>query len=227
MTTRSGEDSTLDRVYGHRFSDDDAQAKSALWREIAAYLQRFVPAGAVVLDLACDRGDFITNIHAAERWASDIRDMSGQLPPDVHFVQGDGLELDRHAPTDHFDLVFMSNYLEHLPSGDAVIQQLEVAKRLLKPGGGVLVLQPNIRLVGAAYWDFIDHKVALTEKSLVEAGELAGLETELVIKRFLPYTTKSALPQSAWLVRRYLGLPIAWRALGKQTLYLGRRTHGY
>ena len=72
----------------------------------------------------------------------------------------------------------MSNYLEHLPSGDAVIAQLEVARRLLKPGGRVLVLQPNIRLVGAAYWDFIDHKVALTEKSLVEAGELAGLETE-------------------------------------------------
>ena len=91
----------------------------------------------------------------------------------------------------------MSNYLEHLPSGDAVIAQLDVARRLLKRGGRVLVLQPNIRLVGSAYWDFIDHKVALTEKSLVEAGELAGLETEQLVKRFLPYTTKSALPQSA------------------------------
>ena len=41
----------------------------------------------------------------------------------------------------------------------------------------MIVLQPNVRLVGGAYWDFIDHQVALTEKSLVEAGDLAGLRT--------------------------------------------------
>ena len=58
------------------------------------------------------------------------------------------------------------------------------------------MLQPNIRLTGAAYWDFIDHKVALTERSLVEAAELCGFETERLIKRFLPYTTKSRLPQA-------------------------------
>jgi 2-polyprenyl-3-methyl-5-hydroxy-6-metoxy-1,4-benzoquinol methylase len=176
-----------------------------------------------VIDIACDRGDFIANITARDRWASDIRDMSAYLPSDVNFIQADGLDLAEHAPNDHFDVVFMSNYLEHLPSGEAVVAQLEVASRLLRPGGSVLVLQPNIRYVGSAYWDFIDHSVALTEKSLVEAGELAGLTTERLIKRFLPYTTKSALPQSARLVRAYLALPIVWRVLGKQTLYVGRK----
>ena len=51
---------------------------------------------------------------------------------------------------------------------------MRAVARLLKPGGRVMVLQPNIRLTGPAYWDFIDHKVALTEKSLVEAAELAA-----------------------------------------------------
>jgi hypothetical protein len=42
-----------------------------------------------------------------------------------------------------------------------------------------------------------------------------------VIKRFLPYTTKSRLPQTQWLVRMYLAFPPAWMLMGKQTLYVG------
>ena len=93
---------------------------------------------------------------------------------------------------------------------------------MLKPDGRLIVLQPNIRYVGAAYWDFIDHRVALTERSLVEAAQAAGFEVETLIPRFLPYTTKSRLPQSPWLVRAYLRVPLAWRLMGKQTLLVAR-----
>jgi SAM-dependent methyltransferase len=210
-------------VYEHRFSDEDAVEKQALWKVIGSYLQRYVDEGAVVLDLACDRGYFISNIRAGQRWATDIRDVSAYLPPDVRFVQGNGLTLDSVLPTASFDVVFTSNYLEHLASGDDVVQQLRVAHALLRPGGTVIVLQPNVRLLGGAYWDFIDHKVALTERSLEEAGELAGLETTRMIKRFLPYTTKGRLPLSPLLVRSYLAFRPAWLLLGKQTLYIARR----
>ncbi len=214
---------TLKEIYGHRFSDSDVKRKDAIWKEVARYLQRYIPEQSVVLDLACDRGDFIRNIRAAEKWASDLRDMGTALPFDVRFVQVNGLELDMAAPSGHFDLVFMSNYLEHLPTPESVIQQLSVVHRLLKPGGRVLVLQPNIRLVGGRYWDFIDHSVALTEKSLEEAAQLAGFRTRRVITRFLPYSTKSRLPQNQKLVRLYLAFPPAWRFLGKQTLYIGEK----
>jgi len=211
----------LEDVYAQRFSDADAAAKNAIWREITAFLQRYVPEDGAVLDIACDRGDFIRNISASEKWATDLRDVSSHLPQEVRFVQANGLELDRHLPHDHFDVAFMSNYLEHLANGEAVVEQLRVARTLLKAGGRVVVLQPNVRLVGGAYWDFIDHSVMLTERSLVEAGELAGLRTVELIVRFLPYTTKSRLPQSPRLVRAYLGFRPAWRLLGKQTLYVG------
>ncbi|HVC88903.1 MAG TPA: methyltransferase domain-containing protein [Gaiellaceae bacterium] len=216
-------DNALERVYGHRFSPSQETAKQAIWRELARYLQRYVPEHGAVLDLACDRGEFIGAIRARERWASDLRDVSRHLPADVNFVQANGLELAGRLPPAHFDTVFMSNYLEHLPSGEAVIEQLRVAGELLRPGGRVVVLQPNIRLTGTRYWDFIDHKTALTERSLVEAAELGGLRTERLIVRFLPYTTKSKLPSSAALVRLYLAFPPAWRLLGKQTLYVGSR----
>ena len=85
------------------------------------------------------------------------------------------------------------------------------------------MLQPNIRHVGQAYWDFIDHHVALTERSLVEAGERAGLRTVHLIPRFLPYTTKGRLPSSPMLASAYLRVPLAWRLLGGQTLYVAER----
>lgn len=213
----------LDRVYSHRFEDPDERAKDRLWIEIGRYLQRYVDASAPVLDIACDRGYFIRNVTAAGKWATDMRDVSGALPPDVHFAQSNGLELENVLPKAHFGTVFMSNYLEHLASGDQVIEQLKVAGELLRPGGRVVVLQPNIKLTGPAYWDFIDHKVALTERSLVEAAEIAGLETERVVVRFLPYTTKGRLPLHPVLARLYLRMPLAWRILGGQTLYIGRR----
>lgn len=212
---------TLDEVYDNRFPAVTAAAKDRLWRPLGRYLQRFIDPSGAVLDLACDRGDFIRNIQAAERWASDIRDVSQLLPAAVRFVQSDGLRLAEELPNRHFDAVFMSNYLEHLPDTDRVIEQLRVCALLLKPGGRVIILQPNIRLTKGRYWDFIDHKVALTEKSLVEAASLAGFSTVKLIVRFLPYTTKSHLPQHPALVRAYLGFRPAWRLLGKQTLYVG------
>jgi hypothetical protein len=115
----------------------------------------------------------------------------------------------------------MSNYLEHLESGDAVIEQLRVVAQLLRPGGRVIILQPNMRLVGPRYWDFIDHRVALTERSLLEAAELAHLRTIELITRFLPYSTKGRLPTAPALVRTYLRFPPAWWLMGRQTLYVG------
>jgi hypothetical protein len=163
----------LQELYEARFDAHDVKAKQAIWKEITQFLQRFVDPAGPVLDLACDRGDFIRAIRASERWATDIRDMRSALPDGIQFVQSSG--------------------------------------------------QPNIRLVGPRYWDFIDHKVALTERSLTEAAELAGLRTERVITRFLPDSTKGRRPSAAWLVRAYLAFSPAWWLLGKQTLYVGSR----
>jgi SAM-dependent methyltransferase len=210
----------LDDVYERRFPVAEQTTKELIWPPIVRYLSRWIDPKAPVLDVACDRGYFIKNVQASERWATDLRDLRAELPNDVKFLQANGLELESVLPRASFGTVFMSNYLEHLPDGDAVIEQLRVARRLLRPGGRVIVLQPNIRLVGGAYWNFIDHKVALTEHSLIEAGELVGLRPVKVVARFLPFSTKSRLPSSAALVRAYLAFPPAWWLMGKQTLYV-------
>ena len=214
----------LPELYDARFDEREVSAKDAVWREIVTYLQRYVDGDAPLLDIACDRGHFVRFVQASERWGTDIRDVSASLPKDVRFVQASGLDLASVVPTGYFGTVFMSNYLEHLDSSDAVMDQLRVARDLLRPGGRVIVLQPNIRLVGPRYWDFIDHRVALTERSLLEAAELAGLHTVELITRFLPYSTKGRLPNDPWLVRAYLSFRPAWFLLGRQTLFVGERS---
>jgi len=216
----------LDQIYERRFGSAETAGREALWREITDFLGRWIPANARVLDVACGEGAFIRHVRAAERWATDLRDVGAQLGEGVRFVQVDGLELSSSVPNGHFDVVFASNYLEHLRSPDEVLTQMREFRQVASDRGRLIILQPNIRFVGAAYWDFIDHRVALTEKSLVEAAEAAGFTVERLIPRFLPYTTKSRLPQWPWLVRAYLRLPLAWRIFGKQTLLVARPTPG-
>jgi SAM-dependent methyltransferase len=215
---------SLQKLYDARFDEREVSAKDAVWREIVAYLQRYIDPDEPVLDIGCDRGHFIRWVKARERWATDLRDMRGVLPDEVHFMQVSGLDLAGALPAAEFGTIFMSNYLEHLESSDAVIEQLRIAAGLLRPGGRLIVLQPNIRLVGARYWDFIDHRVALTERSLLEAAELAGLGTVDLVTRFLPYSTKGRLPTTAMLVRAYLAFRPAWWLMGRQTLFVGERS---
>jgi len=223
LSGKRGAATDLTDVYARRFPDEEAASRRRVWAEIGRHLQRYIPNSSRVLDIGSDAGYFVGSIAAREKVATDLRDMAAVMPPDVHFVQGSSLELRSLLQPGYFDAVLMSNFLEHLRSGDEVMEQLRVAYDLLAPAGRVIILQPNIRLIGGAYWHFIDHKTALTERSLMEAAELAGFQHHKLITRFLPYTTKSHLPRAQMLVRMYLAFPPAWLLLGKQTLYVGEK----
>jgi hypothetical protein len=82
---------------------------------------------------------------------------------------------------------------------------------------------PNIRYLAAEYWDFYDHYLPLSHLSLEEGLIQAGYDVHQIIPRFLPYTTRSILPQHPMLIQLYLKLPIVWRILGKQFLLVARK----
>lgn len=114
------------------------------------------------------------------------------------------------------DVAFASNFFEHLPDKQEFLTTLQEIRRVLRPGGRILILQPNIRFLRGEYWDFLDHHIPLTDRTLVEALELVGMHVDEVRPRFLPYTTKSRLPQHPWLVKLYLRVPLAQWLLGRQ-----------
>src|SRR5689334_13582250 len=131
-------------IYARRFDDAEVRRRSGVWRELTRYLQRYIPEGAIVLDLACDRGWFINNVRARERLGVDLRDVAASLEPDIRFIQADGLDLLERLGAASVDVVFVSNYLEHLSSSELVLKQLDIIASILRPGGRCVILQPNI-----------------------------------------------------------------------------------
>jgi hypothetical protein len=97
-------------------------------------------------------------------------------------------------------------------------------RRVLAPGGSFVALGPNVRFIPGSYWDFWDHYVPISDRSLTELLETSGFQVVDSHPRFLPYTTRSALPKAPWLVRAYLKVPLAWRVLGAQFLIRARKT---
>ncbi|MBC8000157.1 MAG: class I SAM-dependent methyltransferase, partial [Leptolyngbya sp.] len=116
------------------------------------------------------------------------------------------------------NVVFSSNFLEHLPTKDAILHTFKEAHRVLAPGGKIILLGPNIRFCYDVYWDFFDHYIPLSDRSVNEALNLEGFETIKSIDRFLPFSMQNKVPTHPLLVSLYLRMPFAWPYFGKQFL---------
>jgi SAM-dependent methyltransferase len=207
----------LSRLYRARFAASEIAEKDRVWAILCqSFFSRFVKPSDRVLDIAAGYCEFINNIDCAQKYAYDANpDTARFAAKDVTLVVGDCREMSALPPTS-FDIVFVSNFFEHLESKHDIDVVLKQVFERLRPRGHLLILQPNIRYLGSRYWDFYDHTTPLTHLSLREALLKNGFEVELLIPRFLPYTFKSRMPTADWMVRLYLRLPPAWWVLGKQ-----------
>ncbi len=209
--------------YQRRFEAEEA-VRDQVWRTlIDSWFCRYLDDAEAVFDLGCGWGQFINQVDAPRRFALDLNpDAIAHLDTEVEFF---AQPADEPWPVEDasLDLVFTSNFLEHLPSREAVSTTLAEAHRRLRPGGRFVAIGPNIKYAGGRYWDFFDHLVPLTELSMLEAAELVGFEADEVIGRFLPYTMAGRRPPPAALIRAYLRLRPAWRLLGKQFLVVCHR----
>lgn len=209
----------LDRLYQLRFPATELARKNAIWKALCrGFFQHHVDAAGSIVDIGAGYCEFINNIDAARKIAVDLNpDLRRFAAPDVRIINTPSTAIGELA-NGSIDTVFISNFLEHLPSKALVLDTLREAHRILRNGGRIIVLQPNIRFLSGEYWDFFDHHTPLTDRSLVEGLQLAGFTPTLVHPRFLPYTTKGRLPTHPALVRLYLRVPLLWRWFGTQAL---------
>jgi SAM-dependent methyltransferase len=216
--------SELEALYRNRWTADEIDHMRKVWGVLAGdFFQKFVNETNTVLDVGAGFCYFINHIRAKRRIAVDANPrIREHADPGVEVLITSDLTLP--SITDgEVNHVFISNFLEHLSTSSEVIALLRTVHAKLAPGGTVLILQPNFHFTGAAYFDFIDHRVVLTDKSLIEALEVTGFRTVYLSRRFLPYTSKSKYPRNLWLVRLYLALPILWQVFGKQTFVVAEK----
>jgi SAM-dependent methyltransferase len=210
------------RLYEYRFRSIDQGRRDDVWVAVAPMLYERLGRPERVLDPAAGRCEFVNAVSSPERWAVDaVAYEEGVAREGTRLIVSEIMGAD--LPRDYFDGVFVSNFLEHLLSQEAVAAFLEKMHACLRPGGRIAVMGPNFRYCSREYFDFADHTVILTERGVEEHLYAAGFQIIAVHPRFLPYTFTGRLPSHPALVRAYLRLPLAWRLLGKQFLAIAER----
>lgn len=215
---------TVKDYYRNRFNSVEKTRKNKIWKHLCEHVfNNYISKDDAVLDLGAGYCEFINNINCKTKIALDINPETKKFAQKGVRVIISRLSLVTKIFSNKLDIVFISNFLEHLNSKEEVISVIEDSFKVLKPGGKIIIMQPNIKLVGGRYWDFIDHKQALTVSSLVEALEIANFDIVKTVEKFLPYTTKSKLRIHMWMINLYLLLPEFLRVLAGQSLLVGQK----
>jgi SAM-dependent methyltransferase len=213
----------LKSLYEIRFAGSEEYRQKVWSILVSDWFSRFIPKDAAVLDLGCGYGEFINHVKAPLRHAMDLNPNSKRfLQPGIRLFEQDCST--RWPLSDStLDLVFTSNFFEHLPSKSSLEATLREAWRCLRPGGQIVALGPNIKYLPGTYWDFWDHALPLTELSVAEGLQLAGFTVEQTIPRFLPFTMSNRRRYPLFFLRAYLRLPFIWPVFGQQFLVIAKK----
>ncbi len=196
--------------------------RKIVWGEIARFVQRYIKPDSTVLELGSGYCDFINSIKARKKYALDkyIRPQNYALD-NVETLFGDYRQAERRIKNNSLDVIFASNFLEHLERKE-LEKYIELAKNKLRKDGKLILLQPNYRLAYKEYFDDYTHVTAWSDTSLKDYLSAKGFNVTLCMPSFLPFSMKSSIPKHKLLVRAYLNSPI--KPFAKQMLIVARKS---
>ena len=213
----------LTKIYEKRFSGHE-QYRVKVWKIlISKFFSKWIDPDDHVLDLGCGYGEFINQVDVAVRHGMDLNPKTKKMLDDnVNFHQQDCSQT-WNIKENSLDLVFTSNFFEHLPNKESLDRTMTEIRKALKPGGRIIAMGPNISVLKGKYWDFWDHHVALSDQSVCELLQIHDFTIEQSESKFLPYNMVRVKEHPLFLVSLYLRFPFFWKIFGKQFLIVAKK----
>ena len=213
----------LDQIYEIRFSGLE-EYRNDVWKILVnQFFGKWIKQDATILDLGCGYGEFINQANAKIKHGMDLNPRTRKLLKDDVIFHEQDCSKPWPLEENSLDLIFTSNFFEHLTNKKALDATIAEAKKCLKKGGRIIAMGPNISVLKGKYWDFWDHHVAISEQSMRELLEIHKLKVLTSVPCFLPYNMVRTKRRPLFLVHLYLKFPLIWRLYGKQFLIVAEK----
>ena len=213
----------LAQIYEKRFSGHEIY-RNRVWQILTKeFFLKWIKDSDQILDLGCGYGEFINHTKCEVRYAMDLNPKTKSLLDKEIIFHEQDCSNPWKIEANSLDLVFTSNFFEHLPNKDSLDRTICEIKNALKPGGRLIAMGPNISVLKGKYWDFWDHHVALSDQSLCELLQIHDFTIEQSESKFLPYNMVRVKERPLFLVSLYLRFPILWELFGKQFLIIAKK----
>jgi SAM-dependent methyltransferase len=198
----------------------ELRGRRSVWGAIARYVRRDAREVGTLMELGAGYCDFVNQFPADKKIAFDLNpEMRAYAGPDVDLRIEDATLL-ASVSNQSIDLIFASNFLEHL-EGDEVDSLLGRCFEVLRSGGKLILIQPNHRLCAESYFDDPTHKTIFDDANVGEWLARHGLKVRKLIPGFLPFSMNGRLPKSGVLTGLYLLSP--WKPLAAQMYVVAER----
>ena len=213
----------LTTIYDKRFSGHESY-RNRVWNILVSkYFLKWLKTDDHILDLGCGYGEFINHTNSKVKHAMDLNHKTKYLLNDDIIFHEQDCSQPWNIEPESLDLVFTSNFFEHLPDKQSLDKTVAEIKKSLKPNGVLIAMGPNISVLKGRYWDFWDHHVALSDSSLCELLEIHEFKINRSYSKFLPYNMVRVKERPLFLISLYLRLPFFWSFFGKQFLIIAQK----
>jgi len=211
-----------DNYYNSDYTPDSV--RPIVWKEVVNFLSTFIPKDSTVVDLGAGYCDFINNVTTKIKYAVDVSpELQNFASPDVKKINSSVLDLSQ-IREGSVDVVHASNLFEHFNDEELNSLSKEI-RRVLKPEGRLILIQPNFRYSYKSYFDDYTHKKIFTHVSLENFLLDHGFTILYKKSKFLPYSMKSnpmaRVPFLNLAVKVYLRSP--WKPFAGQMLFVSKK----
>lgn len=196
------------------------KGRARVWRAIAEYVRRDAPSVDTLVELGAGYCDFSNAFPAKKKIAFDLNpEMRAFAERDVELRIEDATRLPG-VPAGSVDLVFASNFLEHL-GGEELDTLLPRCREVLAADGRLILIQPNHRLCAEHYFDDPTHQTVFDDANIAVWLGMHGLVPRRIVPGLLPFSMNGRLPKTYVLTAAYLRSP--WRPLAAQMYVVAGR----